>query len=92
VSAAQPRVLHVVRPPDPARVEGGTPPDLDGETWPYLKLPDARYAIIVTSWRLGPIPRSARPIRRGAAEREGDSRLYVVGRITCPAVGAHRAP
>ena len=82
MSAPQPRPLYVVRPPNPYRIEGGDPPALDGDTWPFAKLPNAVYAMLVTSWRLAPIVRSARPMRDGATERETDWRLFVAGRIT----------
>jgi hypothetical protein len=73
--------LHAVKPPDPLRTQGGETPAIDGD-WPYAKLPNAVYGVVVTGWRLAPFLHSERPPRAGASESEQDWRFFVVGRVT----------
>jgi hypothetical protein len=73
--------LHLVRPPDPLRTQGGEIPDPHGTTWPYARLTDAAYAIRATGWRLAPVLHSERAARAGATEKEQDWRVYLVGEV-----------
>lgn len=75
------RQLHVVRPPDPFRIEGGETPAFNGDTHPFAKLPDAVYGAVVVGWRLAPVMLTPRPQRVDATEGEQDWRLFVVARI-----------
>ena len=78
-------------PPDTARTEGGALPDLDGERWPYAKLPDAIYAMVTTSWRLAPVSQGKRKLRVGATEQEKDWKLFLAGPVR-DVVGGDQAP
>lgn len=74
-------LLRVVAPPDPLRTRGGEVPSLDG-VWPFARLPDAVYHVVVTGWSLGPVLHAERPPRAAAVEAEQDWRFFVVGFVT----------
>src|SRR5712692_2360414 len=67
--------LRVVAPPDPFRTRGGEVPSLDGPVWPFARLPDAVYHVVVRGWSLGPVLHAERPPRAAAAEAEQDWRF-----------------
>ncbi len=68
--------------PDPLRTRGGDVPSLDGAAWPFARLPDAVYHMVVEGWSLGPVLHAQRSPRAGATEGEQDWRFFVVGSVT----------
>lgn len=77
MSVSQPRPLHVVKPLDPAREEGGELREPYGITPAWAKLPAGPYWVTVKGWAIAPQRFGWRKPRKGHTEKELDWRVFL---------------